>query len=286
MKIAALCAATNVSRSTIHSYLRMGLIPPPTKTGLNLHLYDERHVRALRTIRYLREHEGYSLAEIKEAMSGGNPVSIPSDAFSSSATTGSGAIAPNGDTDSKHRQIIEQAIYLFAHNGYENVKISDITNSLHMGKGTFYLYFKNKIDLLLECFDTLRSLIRPLEQDDQIRQEEDFYKRMGYRWINFQRVYSKFPGILNLLRTAALSSDLYIQERARQSYDTIIKPLRDDITQAISQGVCRPIDPELAAYMLWGLAEHTAFRMSWDNRYERDAVAIEVMGVLKRVLQP
>ena len=54
-----------ISRSTIHYYLREGLISPPRRTGKTMAYYDAGHIEELRHIRELQE-EGYPLAIIKE----------------------------------------------------------------------------------------------------------------------------------------------------------------------------------------------------------------------------
>lgn len=46
--------------------------------------------------------------------------------------------------------IYNAAIKLFELRGYENVLIEDITNEANCAKGTFYLYFKSKKDLMYE----------------------------------------------------------------------------------------------------------------------------------------
>ena len=40
---------------------------------------------------------------------------------------------------------------VFHEHGYERARIADITDSLGIGKGTLYLYFHSKKDLLLQC---------------------------------------------------------------------------------------------------------------------------------------
>jgi TetR/AcrR family fatty acid metabolism transcriptional regulator len=48
----------------------------------------------------------------------------------------------------KYELIIESAIQLYAKKGFHNTKIKDITDNASLAAGTFYLYFKNKEDLL------------------------------------------------------------------------------------------------------------------------------------------
>jgi AcrR family transcriptional regulator len=169
--------------------------------------------------------------------------------------------------DNKADIIIEQAIPLFSEHGYDAVRISDITDGLSIGKGTFYLYFKDKRHLLMECFKQLSKLLVPLEQREEIRSEKDFFARMRKRWRGFAEQYSKFGGILHLLRTSCASQDADQRKKAIDSYDVIIEPLRRDLRLNTENGVVCNVDPELGAHFLFGAADALAFRCSLDSRY-------------------
>jgi AcrR family transcriptional regulator len=174
----------------------------------------------------------------------------------------------NGRTDSNKRQmIISKAITMFANLGYDNVRISDITDSIDIAKGTLYLYFKTKKDLLLECFGELNRLLETLESREEIRNEKDIPVKNTYRWMGFAERYSDFGGILNVLRTACRSQDEEIRLRAMETYDIIIEPLRRDIKSAIENGAICNVDPEISSYYLLGAAESLAFLLETNKRY-------------------
>lgn len=54
---------------------------------------------------------------------------------------------------SKHDQIIESAIKVFARKGFYNAKVSEIAREANVADGTIYLYFKNKDDILISLFE-------------------------------------------------------------------------------------------------------------------------------------
>ena len=62
-----------VPRSTVHFYLREGLLPPPKKRGQTLADYGEEHLRLLRLIRQLREEEKLGIKEIRAFLDAGRP---------------------------------------------------------------------------------------------------------------------------------------------------------------------------------------------------------------------
>ena len=63
--------------------------------------------------------------------------------------------------EKRRSQIIEAATEAFAKNGYHATRIEDIAHMLKIGHGTFYRYFKNKLDIFSAVVD--RILLRITE---------------------------------------------------------------------------------------------------------------------------
>ncbi len=55
----------------------------------------------------------------------------------------------------KRADILAAATDAFAENGYHATKISDIAEKLGMGHGTFYRYFRNKLDIFTSVIDQI-----------------------------------------------------------------------------------------------------------------------------------
>ena len=54
--------------------------------------------------------------------------------------------------DNKERNramILQAALRIFAQHGYHKTSISDIIRQTELSRGTFYLYFQNKLELTL-----------------------------------------------------------------------------------------------------------------------------------------
>jgi AcrR family transcriptional regulator len=184
--------------------------------------------------------------------------------------TAAEVLAADDSQQEKRDRIIERAIVMFNQVGYDRVRVVDITDSLNIGKGTFYLYFRDKKDLLLRCFDHVDELIRELESLAEIR-EGDFFAKVRPRVENIgQRDW--FPGLVNLLRAAELSPDEEVKSKAREAYDSIADHLRRDLQEAIQTGEARGVDPDLAAYAFIGMAENVWFRSRLDDRYPAERV--------------
>jgi len=175
--------------------------------------------------------------------------------------------APQSFNGDKTLQIVKKAIELFNRVGYERAKVSDITDALQIGKGTFYLYFKNKKELLMECFRQLDLVISALEASPEVQRASGFFERVRPRIVGAHEHYISLAGTMNLIRLSSESEDPQIRQCAHEAYRAIVEPLKRDLEIAIHQGVARNVDAELAICGLIGLAESIVNRAARDERY-------------------
>jgi len=72
-------------------------------------------------------------------------------------------------------KIYKSALSLFRERGYENVTVEEITNDANVAKGTFYIYFKSKDDVLVRTFQEIdKHYIVALEAADNKSAGEQF----------------------------------------------------------------------------------------------------------------
>jgi DNA-binding transcriptional MerR regulator len=68
LRMREVCARTGLARSTIHHYIREGILPKPQKTGRNTAFYDEDFVRRAQLVKTLQEKTHMPLASIRETL--------------------------------------------------------------------------------------------------------------------------------------------------------------------------------------------------------------------------
>lgn len=139
---AAIERKTGVSRSTLHFYIRQGLIPEPQRTAGGRLLFSDDHVDLLRKIGELKR-EGRSLSEIKSALN--DHVTRARDSDVNLAAR---------ESERMHTAIIEAAIEEFMAKGYKGTHVSAIIQRLGINPQLFYSHFPSKLQLLAECFRT------------------------------------------------------------------------------------------------------------------------------------
>jgi AcrR family transcriptional regulator/predicted DNA-binding transcriptional regulator AlpA len=261
---------SGVSRSTIHFYLREGLLPTPIKTGRTMAYYDRSHLDRLKSIQKSKMDMRMPLAFLKkkigESTKGGK---VRSEAPVSDGTSQSSLL---NRRERRKQDIIEAAIAVFSNKGYHRTHVQDITKTAGIAKGTFYLYFQDKRDIFIEVLDeVIRKMIS--EGNEAIKDEEDPARRLLSRGRFIFENYSKYNNILFQLRVAGAADEKLPAEKVKGIYHEMTELLvRDDISQLVELGVSRDIDQDLLAYAFVGLFEIMSFRMTVDNKYSFDQI--------------
>lgn len=280
MRIKELVEKSKVPRTTIHFYLRHGLLPPPHKTGRTMAYYDDSHLHRLQTIERLKKGSRMPIALLKEQLD--SLENGTDETFKEYDVTK--AVATTKEKKLKRKEIIKQAISVFSRKGYHQTKIVDITKSLQISTGTFYLYFNNKRDLFMEVIDDVfRNIVG--EAAIAIRNEKDFLERCKIRGRVFYENYNKYSEILSQLRAELASEEQWPVKKIKKIYHGLTKPVIREFEMAVKNGTIRNIDSDLLAYGLTGMLEIMTLRSSLDKKYDvEDIMEFIVELTLKPLL--
>ncbi len=173
----------------------------------------------------------------------------------------------------KKQEIIDKAIEYFSKNGIAETKIEEITNALGIGKGTLYLYFKGKKELLLNCIDRLSTIVIPKEVWLDIREETNYKLRFQKRLTAFLKAYPTFCGILNLVNQSLESKDTELAKKAGDAYRMLAGPLMKDFRWARNHGWIKEIDEEVCSFIMLGLGEGLGNMLKIAPRYTPEKLA-------------
>lgn len=267
MRIKELEERSGVPRTSIHFYLRQGLLHPPNKTGRTMAYYDDSHVQRLKEITQLKKGSRVPITFLKEHI---ESIHASTPAVSEDYDVAK-PVTTTKEKELKRQEIIKKAIEVFSRKGYHQTKIADITGSLKISTGTFYLYYQNKRDLFIEVIDSVfRSIVG--EAAIAIKGENDFIKRLKIRGRVFYKNYTKYSEILNQLRAELASEEQWPAEKIKKIYHGLTKPVVREIEAAIKEGLIREIDPDLLAYALTGMIEIMSLRISLDHKYDLEKI--------------
>jgi DNA-binding transcriptional MerR regulator len=130
---------TGVPRTTIHFYLRQGLLPHAQKTAASRSLYTDEHVTILGRIAELKG-QGKTLAEIESELR-------PRLDEANEAAVDLAA----QEWQRLHDRILAVATREFIASGYKNTHVTAIMRELGVTATLFYSHFPSKRRLLAEC---------------------------------------------------------------------------------------------------------------------------------------
>ena len=186
-----------------------------------------------------------------------------------------------GDT---RQRLIDAAVDLFLTVGYDDLRIRDITEHAGVGKGTFYLYFADKRELLLAYYQHVRDLVEKTA-GEVAESGADYFAREGLRIGAAMERGVNWNSMLTFLRVSAGSRDPEVALAAHELYACITAGPQRDLTEAMEGGVAREVDIELATDMMAGMTEALAWRGRQDDSYDGATLGAFLEDILERTLR-
>ena len=176
--------------------------------------------------------------------------------------------------------LIQTTLQLVLEKGYDAISIQDITESADLGRGTFYLHFKDKEEVVWAAF---KDRIQELEQE-------------AHKQLDRHLPQVEFYGLLNIFRHAGKNGDLYRLMFGGQGsamltarvQDFLAKVFLDDIRNAPEPpGINFNIPEEIEAQLLTGVITRL---LSWwletPNNYTPELMAAMTYEALYRKQPP
>lgn len=259
MTISALSAKTGIPRSTIHFYLREGLLPQPQKRASNRSFYTEHHVSLIQRIKDAQE-SGRSLADIRTEIG---------DELSQIEEQDVGLI--ERENQRIRKAIVRAATEEFLQRGYEQTRVIDIIRKAGVTSQVFYGLFPGKAELLVESFQTFVSW--NLAFVEPRLEAADPGERLLLRMQADERANEFGSSVMSVLRSEAQNGDAADRTRlVEQAWGPIIRRVVLEFESFLQPGVPAPVPLELLAYSMIGANHNSSNRASWDDKYSREDV--------------
>ena len=180
----------------------------------------------------------------------------------------------------RKEKIISAGVKLFFQKGYADTTIADIANETHISKEIFYIYFKNKDELFIECANKIfHDMYNHIWQ--KIKEEPDMLKRLWKRTSAFFDSYPRWVVMMNLVRSLSVSENPVLKKKLFQLLGQMINPIIREIEQLRQEGRFRKdLDSEVAGYVLMGIAEFGAYLIN-KKIYPRKKVTEYIDNILQ-----
>lgn len=155
---------------------------------------------------------------------------------------------------SKKQKMKQAALEAFIELGFHQTKIDDIVQRAKVGKGTFYLYFSSKeevvhflMDEFIEQFNEIHNWIsKETEQKSDLQVVYNQEGKIILDLLNKNKNTAKF--LLKQGRTVSES----IEKRLNDFFNLQTKQASESYRKAIDFGLMDDIDPDYAAFCVVG----------------------------------
>jgi DNA-binding transcriptional MerR regulator len=258
---------SGVSRSTIHFYLSIGLLPRPQKSSPSRSLYTVDHLQILKGICELKG-SGLSLAEIEKRLEHKVDAANESDVDLAAQ-----------EYERMHQRILSVAAQELTEKGYKDAHISTIVRKLGITTAVFYSHFSSKRRLLVECSSVLiESGLEFVDSKEAIT--TDPAERLLWLCFSHLHVFRLGATALALTRVEEFADEGELHRMIQDAFKGILEHIERDVSEGISEERKRPAVPdELVAHSLFAAYEQTIFRMLADKRYRLEDVLLTHMWI-------
>jgi DNA-binding transcriptional MerR regulator len=252
LSIGDLERVSGVPRTTIHYYLRLGLLPRPQKTAASRSLYTDEHVEILREIAALKE-AGLSIADIENELK--QRVEQAGDLVAQ-------------EHDRMHNRILAVAAREFASRGYKNTHVTNIMREIGITATVFYTHFPSKRKLLAECVSVLMKWSLDYA-DEKTAALEDPAERLLWEVFAHSRVFELGTAAFAVIRVEGTQDDADLRKSIDDGLAGTVARIVKELPAQTSQAGKGAIREELIGLSLFGAWEQTVFNATSRKRYSR-----------------
>jgi TetR/AcrR family transcriptional regulator, transcriptional repressor for nem operon len=185
--------------------------------------------------------------------------------------------------DTRRQAILDAAASLLADNGLRGTSVDAIARGAGIAKGTVYLYFSSRSDLL--------AALRSRYAEDLASQAESILRRAKPQEANsVTRAFQRLAA--DLLDHMLASQRLYhvLFQEAGVPEEETMAPLRrvvlGAIRQAMDHGALSPMDPDLLTRFLLDGLHGAMLPVLHHGGQERRHVRAGVNEIIRRLLEP
>jgi AcrR family transcriptional regulator len=175
------------------------------------------------------------------------------------------------------RIILDAARRVFAEKGYSTCNIRDIIRATPLASGTFYNYFRSKEAVFQALCDEAAQNVEPALRDAR--------KKAKSAEAFFLGTFGAFFRFVAQMRASGISTHpLIVQPTALR-----LSEIKSDIEAAVAGGMLPPVNPQILASAMWGLATGLAESLpEWSDIEDaaRSATIFMLSGLQAFVVEP
>lgn len=187
-------------------------------------------------------------------------------------------LVPKTEKGNRTRALLKaSARAVFGKQGYANARIADITAQAKLSQGSFYRYFVDKDDVLIELLDDLLHEVVNVARESWTAENPLHSVRVTTeKYLSFYEVNRDLYAIL----IEVAQSNEQVRAMWLQARDEFYTRIARMIRRAQAEGIAhQEMDPGLAAVLLGGMTEQYAYACY----VERRALDVELPAVVTQI---
>jgi AcrR family transcriptional regulator len=196
------------------------------------------------------------------------------------------AVGGDGGSADLRGRFIDVGLQVFLRRSYNGSRISDITDAVGVAKGTFYLYFRDKRELLLACLAHVHAMVGDREARLEHLEDDPLGRLIARLLIGLEQhsIWDNLPAFL--LKVSTYIDETEISRAAWQAWVAVTEPSRRDLQKAIDQDAAREVDVELALLAFTGMVDTLGWRAKHDDSYDARSMVSLGKKAMEGLLQP
>jgi AcrR family transcriptional regulator len=174
---------------------------------------------------------------------------------------------PRPDVSQERRhQILNAAEGVFTQKGIDDARMDDIAEQTGLSKGTLYLYFKSKEDLVIAILDRIfEGVFDQLEarKTDEMGATQAIWRFTEEAIADYRRMLRLMPIAYEFLALAFRNKT--VQKALKQYFNHYMNVLIPIIERGVQSGEFRQVDPNEVALAAGAIFEGTILLWAYDN---------------------
>jgi AcrR family transcriptional regulator len=196
-------------------------------------------------------------------------------------------MSPRPDvSDERKYQILNAAEQVFTKKGLDLARMDDIAEETGLSKGTLYLYFKSKDELIIAILDRIsQGIFKQLDarKDNQLSATEAISQFTEEAIRDYKMMLHIMPVAYEFLALAFRNKT--VQKALKEYFRYYMGALVPIIQRGIDSGEFRPVDAQEVAIAAGAIYEGTVLLWAYDSsvvdmeRHIRSSIQLLLKGV-------
>jgi AcrR family transcriptional regulator len=184
------------------------------------------------------------------------------------------------DPETKREAVLQTAAQLFLEKSYARTSLNDVADRLNITKPALYHYFRNKEEILLECYRLGTGLIQEILNEIAAHCGTGLEKVEAFVYSYANVLTKDFGRCVMRLDQGDLSPDALTEVRAYKR--KIDRRLRSFIQEGIEDGSIAPCDAKIATFAIAGAVNWISMWYEENGPLAPDEIATQFARTLTR----